>query len=349
MSTQPPGRSGSALPASPALLKGVTCPLITTVVGNYPKIGGKGPSVRASIARFDVGRLTAEELAQVADQATAEVLEEQARAGIDLVTDGQIRWDDGQTYFAQGIQGFALSGLLRYFDTNTYYRQLVATGPLRWKEPICVRDFEFARANSARPVKPVVTGPYTLGLLSANQHYPHLRDMVLDLALALNEEARALEGAGATIIQFDEPLITSPKGRDFPLFQEASRIVTRGLTARTAVYAHFGDIRGLYPDFLKLPFDVIGLDFVMGAANFDILRQFPSDKELGFGILDARNTRLETVEQISDVLDRISRLVPLERVQVSPSCGLEFLPRPTAYAKLARLVEGVKSAEGVRA
>lgn len=323
--------------------------MITTVVGSYPKIGGRGPNLRAAIARFDVGRITAEELAQVADQVTEEVLEEQARAGIDLVTDGQIRWDDGQTHFAEGIEGFTVSGLLRYFDTNTYYRQPVATGPLRWKGPISVRDFEFAKARSARPVKPVITGPYTLGLLSANQHYPHVREMVLDLARVLNQEARALEQAGATVIQLDEPLITRAKGRDFALFREASRIVVQGLTARTAVYAYFGDIGGLYPDFLKLPFDVIGLDFVMGAANFDIVRQFPSDKELGFGILDARNTRLETVAQIGDALDRISRVVPVERLQVSPSCGLEFLPRPTAYAKLARLAEGVKNAGGVRA
>ena len=181
--------------------------MITTVVGDYPKIGAntRAPSLRTAIGRFDAGQISREELRRVEEEVTREIIAEQVEAGIDLVTDGQVRWEDGQTYFASRIGGFTINGLIRYFDTNTYYRQPVADGPLTWREPTVVEDFQFAVANSARPVKPVVTGPYTLARLSRSEHHPSLAHLVLELAEVLNQEAQELEKSGATIIQFDEP------------------------------------------------------------------------------------------------------------------------------------------------
>lgn len=322
--------------------------MITTVVGNYPKISprAKAPSLRSAIARFEVGRITEEELHQVEDEVTKEVIQEQVEAGIDLVTDGQIRWEDGQTYFARAIQGFYIDGLTRYFDTNTYYRQPIPQARLEWKGPITVKDFLFAQANSPRPVKPVVTGPYTLARLSQLGCYGDLRSLVLDLAEILNQEALALQGAGATIIQFDEPAILRHK-QDFPLLYEASRILTRGLTVKTALYTYFGDVSGIHIQFFQLPFQVFGLDFVMGRANYELIRDLPREKELAAGIVDARNTRMESVEEIGGAIRRISAFVPLDRLYVNPSCGLEFLPRLNAQAKLARLVEGARKAQEV--
>ena len=121
--------------------------LQTTVVGNYPKIGPgtKSPSLRAAISRYQLGRIGEEELHSIEAEVTKEVLEEQARAGVDLVTDGQVRWDDGQTYFASKVRGFELNGLIRYFDTNTYYRQPVARTRLEWREPMSVFHYRFGR------------------------------------------------------------------------------------------------------------------------------------------------------------------------------------------------------------
>ena len=180
----------------------------TTVVGSYPKIGGKPPSLRAALHRLDRDEITRQELKSVADHVTEEVLQEVAEAGVDLVTDGQIRWEDGQTYFAQRIEGFNIDGLVRYFDNNTYYRQPVVGGKLSAQGTISVGDFKFATEHSSKAVKPVITGPYTLARLSRlGGGYADVASAARDLAAILNQEALALEQAGATIVQFDEPAI----------------------------------------------------------------------------------------------------------------------------------------------
>ena len=320
--------------------------MITTVVGNYPKIGPgtRAPSLRAAIRQLDQGGISQEELRRIEDEVTKEAIDEQVQAGIDLVTDGHIRWDDGQTYFARGIPGFSINGLIRYFDSNTYYRQPIPESTLTWDGPISVDHFRFAQAHSPRPVKAVITGPYTQGRMAQLGCYPDLAPLVMDLAGVLNREAKALEEAGATVIQFDEPAILKYKD-DFSLFKEASHVLTQGLRAKTALTTYFRDASGLTPDFYRLPFQVIGLDFAWGPANYDLLDGFPSDKELAVGLLDARNTRMEPVEEIVAAVRRITASVPLERIHLSPSCGLGFLPRTNARDKLARLVEGAKAAQ----
>ncbi len=321
-----------------------------TVVGTYPKIGqpGTAPNLRTAIHRFDGGELTAAELRHVEDQVTAEVLAQQAEAGVDLVTDGKVRWDDGQTYFTRAIDGFTVHGLTRYFDTNTYYREAEATSTVSWPGPIGVADFIFARTHSAKPVKAVVTGPYTLARLSKPGSYGSVADLARGLAGVMNREALALEEAGVGLIQFDEPAICRwPE--DFGILQEVAGIVTEGLTAKTAIYTWFRDVADLAPDFFSLPYHVIGLDFVWGPRNWETLRRFPADKELGLGIVDGRNTRLEPVQEIVEGVRRAMEHVSPDRISVSPSCGLDYLPRQQAYDKLVRLVEGVRAAAGVPA
>ena len=324
--------------------------MITTVVGNYPKLSTnpQASNLRRAISQFDTERITQEELSTVADEVTIEAILEQAEVGLDLVTDGQIRWDDGQTAFARGIDGFTINGLIRYFDTNTYFRQPIPEKKLGWRGPITVKDFEFAQKASSRPVKPVITGPFTLGYLSQLGCYADRASLVLDLAHILNQEALALEEAGATVIQFDEPAIIKYK-QDFSLLREASAVVTSGLRAKTFIYTYFKDISGIHQEFFQLPFSGFGLDMVMGKGNYELIRDLPSDKELAAGILDARNTKLETVAEIVESIKKISQYVSLDRLYLNPSAGLEFLPRVTAHAKLARLVEGAGEAQEVLA
>ena len=319
--------------------------MLTTTVGHYPKIGGKAPNLRAAKNRLDRGDATPEEVAHIADEVTIEVIQEQIDAGIDLVTDGQIRWDDGQTYFARGIQGFSINGLTRCFDNNTYYRQPVVEASVGWTGPIACNDFDFAREHSSRPVKAVLIGPYSLARLSVlKSGYESLRPLVLDLAEALNNEALALERAGAPVIQFDEPCILRNPG-DMDLFLEASDRAVRGLTVKTAVYTYFGDASAVAGGLFRSPFQVVGLDFASGKANWEAVKEFPQDKELGFGVMDARNTRLETVEEIVEACKRVAERVTPERLHVNPSSGLEFLPRDKAQQKLVRLAEGVRQAK----
>ena len=153
-----------------------------------------------------------------------------------------------------------------------------------------------------------------------------------------------MQDAGAPFVQFDEPAILKHE-EDMPLLEEASAIVTDGLTTKTGLSTYFGDVSGLVPDLFRLPYSVIGLDFAWGPANFDLLDRFPEDKELAMGLLDARNTRLEPVDEIVEAVRLVNAHVPLDRLQLSPSCGLDFLPRANARQKLARLAEGARKAQ----
>src|SRR5439155_7130558 len=121
-----------------------------TVIGSYPKPPREGEEfrLRKSLQALDRGEATAEDVAAAEDELTWEILAEQAVAGVDLVTDGQVRWDDPLTRIAEGLEGFSVSGLLRFFDNNTYFRQPVVKGPVRREEPILVEELRFAAANS---------------------------------------------------------------------------------------------------------------------------------------------------------------------------------------------------------
>ena len=315
----------------------------TTVVGNYPKIPDP-PSPgrwRTSVEKLQRGEITAEDMRRVEDEVTAEVLAEVNGAGIDLVTDGQIRWEDGQTYFACGLSGFTVNGLQRYFDTNVYYRQPVAMDEITWRGSICGADYTFATAHSQRPVKPVVTGPFTLAVLSRDDFYGNQDQFVMALAAALNKELNALAAAGAAIIQVDEPGLLAHQGR-FPLFRRAMEVLWHGVGAERALYTYFGHVARIYPAILDLPVDIIGLDFVAGAKNWELLSRAPFTKQLGLGIVDARNTRMETPEDVVDACRRATEFVPANRLHVGPSAGLEFLPRKVAKRKLEVLAAGVR-------
>jgi 5-methyltetrahydropteroyltriglutamate--homocysteine methyltransferase len=296
--------------------------------------------LRKAIADLDLGKITEEEFHRIEDEVTLEVIDEQIQAGLDLITDGKVRWEDEQTYVARRLTGFTINGLIRYFDSNTYYRQPVCNGRVQWVQPITVRDYQFATQHSSKPVKMALPGPYTLARLSQNDYYLTRQEFVLALADALNKEARALQEAGCPFVQFDEPAILRHK-EDWEIFERAMHFLTAGLDTKLALYTYFGDVNGIYRQLQSLPFQVIGLDFVQGAANWQVLESAPFTKELGLGIVDARNTRIEPVRELHSAIERVARLVRLDRVYVNPTCGLEFLPRERAQEKLANMVRAV--------
>jgi len=322
----------------------------TTVVGNYPKIPNRPrpARLRQAINRRDRGEITNEELARIEDEVTIEVIQEQIDAGLDIITDGQIRWDDDQTYVMRGLGGVEIGSLERYLDTNTYYRRPEVTGPISWREPILVRDYLFANENSSGPVKAIVTGPYTLAALSLDKHYGSREKLAMALAEELRNEVQALEQAGAPIIQVNDPVIVFHKD-DVDLFASAITRLLEGVRAETAVYTWFGSVHGILPRLLDLPIDTLGLDFVSGRDNWEAIKAVDFGKKLGAGIVDGRNTRIESLEQIAESIERLSEAVSLDRLYVNPSCGLEYLPRETAFEKLKRMVEGVRRAEPVGA
>jgi 5-methyltetrahydropteroyltriglutamate--homocysteine methyltransferase len=323
----------------------------TTVVGNYPKIPNKPrpARLRNAINKRDRGDITTEELAVVADEVTVEVIAEQIDAGVDIVTDGQVRWDDDQTYVARRMSGVEIGGLQRYLDTNTYYREPEITGAVALQEPVLAKDWQFAQAQSAKPVKAIVPGPYTLAALSLDKHYNNRETLALAFADALRGEVEALVAAGCKHIQVNDPVIVFNKD-DYGTFHKAITRLLDGVSgAETGLYTWFSDCNGILSQMLELPCDAIGLDLVAGRGNWEALKSVRFEKKLGAGIVDGRNVRMETAEQVADAVKRLSKIVPAERLYVNPSCGLEYVPRETAFDKLKVMAAGARQAEGVPA
>lgn len=328
--------------------------MIVTAVGSYPKVSPQSmaPNLEEARGLLLAGKLTEAEFRRIEEQNTREVILEQAAAGLDLLTDGQIRREDGVSYFARHIKGFSIGGPVRYLDAGSQYLQPTAEKKLAWAGPISVDDFKFAAACSPKPVKAVVTGPYTLARLSKLGCYADpvsstgqaLRTLAMDLARILNREALALQEAGATFIQFDEPGIVVHKD-EMAVLEEASRLVTQGVTAKTAIYTWAGDVDGIAERFFGLPYQVFGLDFTAGAGNWRAIESLPRGKELAAGVVDAGSERLEPLEEVVEAIVHLSYYLPRGRLYLNPSAGLERLPRETAKAKLSRLVEGARHAQ----
>jgi 5-methyltetrahydropteroyltriglutamate--homocysteine methyltransferase len=317
-----------------------------TVVGSYPRPPKEGGvfTLRKTLQAMDRGEATVDDLKKAQDDLAREVIQEQAAAGVELVTDGQVRWFDGQTRFADALEGFRIGGMIRYFDNNTYYRQPEVIGAVSRSKPIIVDEYTFAAEASPVPVKPVLTGPYTLAVLSQDEHYRDQRALVKDLAAALNQEARDLAAAGATVIAFDEPALSRVPGMPEPepsILEEAAASLTEGVDATTILQTYFGDVT-LGEALFDLPFDGFGLDLVAGPGNKPLAKAVPEGKILQAGIVNGRNTRVEELEDLVRQINVLAESVPLERLWISPSSGIEYLPREAAERKLQRLAEAAK-------
>jgi 5-methyltetrahydropteroyltriglutamate--homocysteine methyltransferase len=328
----------------------VTSRVVATAVSHYPKVGdGPGQQrLRQTIARVDRGELGPEAIAEAEAAMTEAAIVEQEQAGLDLITDGQIRWQDPITRIAGALDGFEITGLVRWFESNTYFRRPRVTGEIAWGGPTLVGDLRFAIERAKRPVKAVVTGPCTIAALS-DLGGRDLRRVTLELARALNKELCALAAAGAAWVQVDEPaLVRNPSvdyPRDFDVFGEAMRVLLEGVPGRRSLYLYHGDAVDV-PGLFDLPFDLIGLDFVQGEANLELLQRWPRGRGLGLGIVDARNVRMEDESTVERLVARAAQAVGEGEVHVSPSCGLEFLPRDVARRKLeliGRVTHGVEA------
>lgn len=322
----------------------------TTVVGAYPKIPNRPrpARLRAALNKRDRGEITDEELARVRDEVTVEVIAEQIDAGVDIVTDGQVRWDDDQTYIPRHMNGVEIGGLQRYLDTNTYYRQPEIVGDVSLVEPVTVRDYKFAAESSSKSVKAVVPGPYTLAALSLDKHYNNREKLAMAFASALRTEVEGLAAAGATMIQVNDPMAVVHKD-GAAIAAKALTALLDGIDAETGVYTWFAGAYGVLPQLLDTPADVIGLDFVWGKDNWEALKDVRFEKKLGFGIVDGRNTRLESADEVAQAIERVTEFVPPERIYVNPSCNLEYVPRETAFEKLKNMVEGARKSGAVPA
>jgi len=320
--------------------------ILSASTGSYPRIGDRPEQQRhrQAYAQHERGGISDEELEQMQDEVTREVIEEQVRTGLDVVTDGQVRWYDPISHFARKLEGCEINGLLRFFDTNFYFRQPVIRGKLVKRESILKREFTFAKEIS-KSVKPVVTGPYTLARLSIDRRGDGFQPLVDEFASVISQEVQELAEAGAELIQIDEPAILKNPA-DFQTFEKAvQKVVAKKGDARVALYTYFGDVAPIYQKLLELPVDVLGLDFTYSPKLPEAIARFGCEKELGVGLIDGRNTRLERENEVIDVLKLILPAVKSERVYLNPSCGLgDYLPRVIAFKKLQNTASIAKKA-----
>ncbi len=321
--------------------------ILTANSGSYPRVGD-GPGqmkLREAYNDWEVQNISDEEMERVYEEYTEEVIEEQEKAGLDVVTDGLLRWYDPVSHFGKKIYGCEIDGLLRYFDTNFYYRQPVITDELRRSEQIVLEEFLSARKFASKSLKPVVTGPFTLAHLSIDEFYGGFEGLVHSFCNIIAEEVRDLSGTGVEEIQINEPAILERK-EDFDIFANVfEKIANVCEEPQLDLHVYFGDSTPLYDDFQDLPVDLLNLDFTHSSNLVELIREKGSDKKLGLGLVNARNTRVEKADEIVPIIKKIEPYLECDEVYLNPSCGLEFLPREKAYEKLVKLVEIAEKAK----
>lgn len=314
--------------------------LLTLTHGSYPRIGSTPEEqiLRKTMAQLDRGEKTEADVHTAEDRVAALALAEQDAAGVDVVTDGLVRWCDPVSHLAGKLAGVRLGGLLRFFDTNFYFRQPVIEGKSTRTRPLVLDEYQWAAKRTARPVKPVLTGPFTLARLSLREPgAPSFEATVGALAEALAAEVAALAAAGARLIQIDEPALLQYPHEE-PLARAAfGRLAACKGSAELALALYFGDAAPLYPALLGWPADVLLLDFTYSPRLPAVVPAQACGKQLGFGLLDGRNTRLEDRATVLRPLESMLRHCQAPRAYLTTSCGLEYLPRDRARAKLQHL------------
>jgi 5-methyltetrahydropteroyltriglutamate--homocysteine methyltransferase len=308
---------------------------------SYPRIGDDAEHqlLRRTIAQRDKGEKTDEAVWAAQDRMTELALAEQVEAGLDLVTDGQIRWHDPISHLAAKLCGVRINGLSRFFDTNFYFRRPVVQGKLERTEPLLLEEFRFAQEKSARSVKAVLTGPYTLARYSVEEtgSAGGFDKMLEGYTAALAAEIAELAAAGAKVIQVEEPALLKCLD-DFPRFEQSfSALAMSKDSAQLALVFYFGDPAPIYDHLQTLPVDLLGLDFTYNPDLVDRVASKGTARTLVLGLVDGRNTRLEDPEDAARQLEKLARGADLNRAYLSPSCGLEFLPRDRARQKLKHL------------
>jgi 5-methyltetrahydropteroyltriglutamate--homocysteine methyltransferase len=235
----------------------------------------------------------------------------------------------------------AIGGLVRSYG-NRYYRKPIIIGKLHWQGPMTVEMWRYAQSLTAKPIKGMLTGPYTMVEWSFDEHYESRREAVLDMARVIHQEAVELEKAGARYIQVDEPA-ASTRPEEMELVAQGLAVVTEGLKAKTITHMCYGDFARVFDQIARLPVDQ--LDIETANSDYDLLELFRRhrfDKEVALGVLDVHDHRVETVEEVKEGIRRGLEVLPPERLYIDPDCGLKTRTWEEAAAKLRVMVQAVR-------
>jgi 5-methyltetrahydropteroyltriglutamate--homocysteine methyltransferase len=330
--------------------------LPTTLVGSYPQPDWLIDRRRLSeivpprAHARELWRVDASHLEQAQDDATILAIQDQERAGIDIVTDGEIRRESYSNRFATALDGMDSDNPAQIPSRTAGKVQIVprVVGKIRRRQPVQVRDVVFLRANTDRPIKITIPGPFTMTQQLFDEHYRDEAAVAMDCAIALNEEIRDMFAAGADVVQLDEPFLQAypDKARAFGV--AAINRAVEGINGTTAVHLCFGygsmvkskpSGYSFLPELEATMVDQISIETAQSKLDCAMLAQLPS-KQIMLGVIDLQDTNVETPIIVAERIRRAMAYVPIERIVVAPDCGMKYLPRDVAFGKLKAMVEG---------
>ena len=335
--------------------------LLTTVVGSYPQPGWLidrerlGERLPPRVRARELWRVSEPDLQEAQDDATRLAVADMERAGVDVITDGEMRRESYSNRFATALEGIDLDrpgvALDRTGHENPVPR---VVGPIRRRHPVEVRDVELLRSLTDRRVKITVPGPFTMTQQAQNDHYPDERSLALAYAQAVNEELRDLKSAGADVVQIDEPYLQArpEAAKDYAL--EAIEQALDGIEGDTVLHTCFGyahvvhDKPDGYPFLAELDecaATQVSLEAAQPNLDPSMLESLPS-KVVVLGVLDLGTAEVETPEVVADRIRRALGVVGPERLVVAPDCGMKYLPRGVALGKLEAMVSGARLVRG---
>ncbi len=330
----------------------------TTVVGSYPqpdwlvdRVMLKAHIVPRTRLKA-VWRVPEEFLEQAQDDATILAIRDMERADIDIISDGEIRRESYSNRFATALEGMDIDNPGTVKTTggaDTPVPRIV--GRIRRIGPVELRDLEFLRRNTDRRVKITLPGPFTMARQAQNDFYRDPDEMVMDFAVALNEEAKDLEASGADVIQLDDPWLRTDPAAAKRIAVKAIDRALEGLKVTTAVHLCFGYAAvvmsqkptgySFLPELADCAAQQISIEAAQPKLDLGILADL-SSKTIILGVLDLGNPKVETADEVAGRLRAALDHIPAERLIAAPDCGMKYLPRDVAFGKLAALSSGAK-------
>jgi 5-methyltetrahydropteroyltriglutamate--homocysteine methyltransferase len=305
------------------------------------------PRVRAP----EVWRVPADLLEQAQDDATILAIRDQERAGLDIITDGEIRRESYSSRFATALAGIDAERHGEIIGrTGSRIRVPLVTGPIKRLKAVEVRDVKFLRANTDRRIKITVPGPFTMAQQAQSSHYSSTESLALDYADAVNAEVRDLFAAGADVVQLDEPWLEARVDDARKFGVKAINRALAGIEGTTALHLCFGYAalvkekpERAYRFLAELEGAAakqISIEAAQPRLDLSLLAKALPTKTVIIGVLDLGDPRIETSSDVANRLRAALEFIPPERLIAAPDCGMKYLPRATAFGKLQALAAG---------
>jgi 5-methyltetrahydropteroyltriglutamate--homocysteine methyltransferase len=330
--------------------------LPTCLVGSYPqpewlidraRLSKQVPRVRAR----DLWLVAPDKLEAAQDDATILAIRDQERAGIDIVSDGEQRRESYSNHFATALDGVDVDNPGTAINRMGRPIQVPrVAGPIRRRAPVEVRDLKVLRAATDRKIKATVPGPFTMSRQAQDDHYGDEEAMAMDFAAAVNGEIKDLFAAGADVVQVDEPWMQQFPDQARAYGLKALNRALNGVAGTVAVHLCFGYAAVVHDKPTGYSFlaelensnaQQISIEAAQPKLDLEVLRKLPS-KTIILGVIDLADMTIETPQVVAGRIRAALPYVPPERLVIAPDCGMKYLPRAVAFAKMAAMVEGAR-------